>query len=114
MCKIIEYILKNFLEKHVKTSNNLFGYKKNLSTNTCPYLITETINYYINNNFRIFALFLDASKVFDRVTHNKLYMVMISKNVCPLILRLIVIMYNLNNARVKWSGYLSPVFVMRN
>ena len=114
MCKIIEYIVKMFLEKYVKTSNNQFGYKKNLSTNSCSFLMTETINYYINNNSRIYALFLDASKAFDRVTHNKLFMVMISKNVCPLILRLIVKMYNLNNARVKWSGYLSPVFAMRN
>ena len=75
----------------------------------------EIINYYINNNSSLYELFIDKSKAFDKVLHNKLFMFMINKNICPfLILRLIVKMYNLNNAKVKWNGYLSLVYAMRN
>ena len=62
----------------------------------------------------VHALFLDASKAFDRVKHEKLFQCLIDRNFCPLYIRLIYMMYSLNNSIVKWRNKTSDPFYMSN
>jgi len=51
----------------------------------------ETICYYNANGSNVYALMLDANKVFDRVIYVKL--VLLKRKASPLILRLLLNMY---------------------
>ena len=112
--KLFEYIILEKLENQVLLNVNQFGYKKNMSTTTCSFILNQTIQYYKRNGSNVYCLFLDASKAFDRVCHEKLFKCLINNKVCPLIIRIIAKMYELNSALIKWNSSLSEKFNISN
>ena len=62
----------------------------------------------------MFCLFLDASKAFDRVCHDKMFKCLINNGICPLILRIIARMYELSSAVVRWDKSISDSFQLGN
>ena len=66
-------------------------------------MLLETINYYTASKSEVFALFIDASKAFDRVSHEKLFSILLDRNVCPTILRLLLKMYCNSSMCVRWG-----------
>ena len=81
ICKLIEYILKSKMEDFINSSNYQFAYKIDLSTNLCTSMVTETINYYLNGNSTVYALFLDDFKAFDKVNHTILFNILMEKGI---------------------------------
>ena len=79
------------------------GFKENSSTNTCTFMVKETIEYYINNNSNIYAAVLDATKAFDRIEYCKLFKEFIDRMLPPLVIRLLIEMYTKQNMTVKWN-----------
>ena len=112
--KLFEYVLLSKLSNMTQSSEYQFGFKSNISTKYCSFLINQTIQYYKNNNSNVLCLFLDASKAFDRVRHDKLFPYLIERNICPLFLRIIAVMYAQNTAKVKWNSFTSESFPMNN
>ena len=55
LCKLLEYILSSFLKKFISTSNYQFGYKNDLSTNSCTFVTGQSIKYYLNGNSSVYA-----------------------------------------------------------
>ena len=99
---------------HFKKSENPFGFKDNLSTNMCTFALNETISYYTYNGSQTYALFLDASKAFDRLNYVKLFKKLLERNMCPLTIRLLINMYMNQKIMVKWSNMLSQPFGVSN
>ncbi len=63
-----------FKEKDALCSSDMqFGFKEGLSTTECTFTMLETISYYNFNHTNVYALFLDATKAFDRVHYGKLF-----------------------------------------
>ena len=56
------------------------------------------IEYYNSNNTDCFMLLLDASKAFDRIEYVRLLTLLRLRNMCPLVLRLIMNMHISKNA----------------
>ena len=113
-CKLFEYILIFLCENVCKNNDLQFGFKKGFSTALCSFTISETIQYYKNNSSNVYILFLDASKAFDRVKHTKLFNCLLDKDLCPLFIRMIAIMYIANKAKVRWGNNFSDEFKMNN
>ena len=67
----------------------------------CTFVVNETIQYYINNNSHVFATLLDASRAFDRVEYIKLFRLLLSKGICPVIARFLLYLYTNQTIRVK-------------
>jgi ribonuclease HII len=67
-----------------------FGFKQKHSTMQCTYVLQEIINHYNKNGSHVFVMMLDCSKAFDRVQYNKLFRILINKNLCPYVCRLLV------------------------
>ena len=112
--KIFDEIVK---KKHCNifhTSDNQFGFKENLSTNMSTFALNETISYYNKNGTKVYALFLDASKAFDRLNYVKLFNKLLNKNMCPITVRLLLNMYLNQKIQVKWNGKLSEPFTVSN
>ena len=53
-------------------------------------MVNETIQYYIENGGQaVYLLLLDASKAFDKVSYEKLFELLLARNVCPKIVKLL-------------------------
>ena len=91
-----------------------FGFKEGVSTFQCTFSLLETVNYYKFHNSQVYALFLDASKAFDRIEYTKLFNVLIERKVSPLVLRTLFHMYRNQKLKVKWENVESQSFVATN
>ena len=70
-------MIYNRISSLLFTLDNQFGFKKNLGTEMCVFVLKQYLkdnnNNNNNNNTNIFVAFLDASKVFDKLNHNILF-----------------------------------------
>ena len=91
--KIFDMILLKKHNSNLSTSYNQFGFKENMSTNMCTFVLNETAAYYVKNGSPVYTLFLDASKAFDRLNFVKLFEKHITKGMCPITVRFLLNMY---------------------
>ena len=111
--KIFEHLLKSMLSPFLETNPLQFGFKKRSSTIHAGYCLKETINYYVDNDSRVFCAFLDASKAFDRLVHAGLFIKLIARNVPLILLNVIVFWYSNLYCRVKWDTHVSDWFAVK-
>jgi hypothetical protein len=112
--KIFDIII---MEKNssIFTSSELqFGFKAKHSTSQCSFVVEEVIDFYNRNDSPVYLVTLDASRAFDRVEYNKLFQLLIDRNICPLYARLLINMYTRLKLRVRWNGKCSEVFSVCN
>ena len=95
-------------------SKEQFGFKENMSTTQCTYVMQETISYYNANGSNVYALMLDASKAFDRVKFSKLFRILLNRQMSPLVLRLLFYMNTNQKLQVRWGGTVSNKFTASN
>ena len=55
--------------------------------------VNEVAQYYLNNGSDAYIIMLDASKAFDRIEYAKLFTLLIERDICPMILRLLLCLY---------------------
>ena len=67
----------------------------------------ETIEYYSENGSDCYLLLLDASKAFDHVEYVNLFNTLRDRNLCPIVLRIIMNMYVNQVIQIKWNDLLS-------
>ena len=91
-----------------------FGFKKNLSTTQCTFIMLDILDYYIFSKSSINLLTLDASKAFDRVNYCKLFATLFKRDISPIVLRILLFMYAHQSLRVKWGSTLSKQFSVMN
>ena len=84
-----------------------FGFKPNSSTVICTSLLRNTIEYYNENGSDSYLLLLDAYKAFDRVEYVRLFRTLRDRNMCPIVLRLLMNMYVNQSFQVKWNNIIS-------
>ena len=115
LSEILDYIIIDQQADSLATSDYQFGCKSNLSTMLCSAMLIETIQYYDENGRQPFyVLFLDASKVFDRVCYSELFNILLDKKVCPRIAQLLCYMYLNQACCVKWNSKNSTDFTVSN
>ena len=102
--KLLKLVIQNKSEKCLYTSNMQFGFKKNSSTTNCTFIVQETISHHNNQNSNVLYTLLDASKAFDRLHFPLLFEKLRTRNICPVLLRLLLYMYVHQKIRVKWNN----------
>ena len=112
--KILDIIIMEKEEEQLHTSNMQFGFKKGASTSLCTSMVQETVSYFVSKNTNVYALLLDATKAFDRINFVKLFKILLSRNICPLICRLLLFMYTKQKLRIRWDGESSDGFDVSN
>ena len=112
--KILDIIIMEKEENQLITSNMQFGFKKGASTSLCTCMVQETISYFVSKNTNVYGLLLDATKAFDRINYIKLFNILLSRNICPLICRLLLFMYTRQKLRIRWNGEFSDSFSVSN
>ena len=78
-------------------------------------MVNETIQYYIENEGQaVYLLLLDASKDIDKVSCEKLFELLLARNVCPKIVKLLHYMYTHRKCYVRWNNEHSDSFSVSN
>ena len=112
--KIIDNVVLILIGDSLSTSCYQFAYKKNFSTSLCSFLVSETIQYYRSRGSNVYMLSLDATKAFDKVQYSKLFNLLIERDICPLIIRLLISIYSVSSAIVSWNNVKSNSFEINN
>ena len=99
--KLLDSIIIQDQHVSLKTDDLQSGFKENTSTMTCTQLLIETVEYYNSNNTDCFMILLDASKAFDRIEYVRLFELLRDRNMCPIVLRLIITMYISQKMQVR-------------
>ena len=105
--KLFEYALLPKLKRRIDLSPYQFGYRHATSTVMAVGLLKETINKYISEGSPVYACFLDLSKAFERLTHDKLLDKLKEKSVPSYIINLINIMFLNSFVSVKYDDAIS-------
>ena len=96
------------------TSDLQFGFKPGFSTDLCTGVLKNVVSKYLHRKSHVFSCFLDASKAFDRVNHEKLFRLLIRRQVPPAILRFLFSWYQSQLFMVRWNKTLSSSFGASN
>ena len=102
--KIFDTIILDKQKMSLETDVLQFGFKKNSSTVICTSMLKETIDYYNENQTDCYLLLLDASKAFDRVEYNQLFNRLRDRNMCLIVLRLLINMYISQKVKFRLNG----------
>ena len=114
VAKLFDVIILSKGQNALTTSHLQFGFKQNMSTTHCTYVMMKTISYYNAIGSNVYAIMLDASKTFYRVNYCKLFRVLLKRKVSPLVLRLLLYMYTIQKLQVKWCSSMSSQFTACN
>lgn len=112
--KLFDKIILFKHEPDFSTSDMQFGFKKHSSTTICTAVLDEIVNYYNDKGSDVYAVLLDASKAFDRVHHLKLFKLLLTKGICPMLLKLLFNMYTHQSMTIKWNNCTSKSFNVSN
>ena len=112
--KVLDWVILLSSGDALRTSDAQFGFKPKHSTSQCTFVAKETIQYYVKGGSSVYVMLLDASKAFDRIEYLKLFKILLTKGLCPLVCRLIYSLYLNQEMRIKWGGSLSQCFKVTN
>ena len=87
MSKILDNVIIEQQQFALSTSTCQYGFKSKASTVLCSTMVVETVQYYLEKgDHSVHVLLLDASKAFDKVSFEKLFKILLSRNVCLVLL----------------------------
>ncbi len=98
----------------LNTSERQYAFKKDHITVMCTLVLKEVINYYLNNKSDVYTCFIDATKAFDCIMYDKLFQILIKRDVPALALRMILDLYQRQGMRTVWRGQFSRTFSVCN
>ena len=100
---------------HLLVSDSLqFGEKIGTSTTQCSWLVGEVVTYFLQRGSNPIVTLLDCSKAFDTCKFSILFTKLLKKNVPPIVVRVLIAVYEDQYAWVKWGGVRSSLFSICN
>ena len=112
--KIFDWVVMTLFGERLGLDDLQFSYQKKCSTNMCTWLVIESINHFSRNGSNVYACFMDMKKAFDMVKYGMMFRKLMERNVPPIFLRLLLVMYMSQTAKVRWDGTLSEAFSVLN
>ena len=114
MGKIVDMLISDRYSNQLMTSNAQFAFKKCHSTSMCTALVKEVVSYYNGRNTNVYACLLDASKAFDCVRYDKLFELLLKKDIPGTVIRLLLDSYTRQYAYMRWNNCVSTPVKMEN
>ena len=91
-----------------------FGFKAGMSTTQCTWVVNEVTNYFMRRGTAVTACLLDCSKAFDKCRFDKLFSKLVSKGLPPVVVRVLIYIYEEQVGCVKLGGKRSSYFKLTN
>ena len=99
---------------HLLSSDSLqFGYKQGTSTTQCSWLVTEVVSHFLQNGTNHILTLRDCSKAFD-MGFDIIFGKLLARGVPPIVLRVLIVVYQEQFARVSWGESRSRLFSIQN
>ena len=114
MGKIVDMLISDRYSNQLMTSNAQFAFKKCHSTSMCTALVKEVVSYYNGRNTNVYACLLDATKAFDCVRYDKLFELLLKKDIPGTVIRLLLDSYTIQYAYMRWNNCMSTPIKMEN
>ena len=114
MGKIVDMPISDRYSNQLMTSNAQFAFKKCHSTSMCTALVKEVVSYYNGRNTNVYACLLDATKAFDCVRYDKLFELLLKKDIPGTVIRLLLDSYTRQYAYMRWNNCMSTPIKMEN
>ena len=112
--KVLDKLILWRNSKELTTSNLQFAYKEKHGTSMCTIILKEVIKYYLDRQSEVYSCFIDASKAFDKIHHDKLFELLIRRGVSAVDLRVLLDLYTRQKVRTVWQGEYSEQFTATN
>ena len=91
-----------------------FAYQAKASTTMCSWTATAVIEHFNRNGSAVYGAAMDMSKAFDLVEWSDLFQTLMSRNMEPIFLRLMLFIYKNQKCDVKWCEQHSARFSVTN
>ncbi len=114
LSKLNDIIILMKYPEQLSTSEMQFAYKPKHGTSMCSLALKEVVKYYIHNGSDVYTSFIDASKAFDRVRHDKLFLELIARGLPAIVIRSLYDSYKRQRLRTIWCGFKSECFETSN
>ena len=101
--KIVEHLILHKYGDKIRAGSWEFGYKKKLGTELGVFALKSIVYHYNNNNCKVYAFFLDASKAFDNVVHGKLFLKLYKKGIPVVVIKLFYFWCKTQRFRINWE-----------
>jgi len=108
--KLFELILLKLYDEFLYSDHLQFGFKKNSSCTAALFTFTEAIKHFNKLGSKVCCAFLDASKAFDKVLHNGLFLKLINRKVPVGFVRLMKNWYSRLCCMVRWNDITGAAF----
>lgn len=80
----------------------------------CTTVLMETVAHYMKQNSDVYVCLVDASKAFDKVKYDKLYHLLMQRNIPSTHVRFLLDGYLRQQVRAPWDNEYSAVFTAEN
>ena len=100
---------------HLLQSDPLqFGYKPGYSTTQCSWFVMETASFFIRKKTPVIVTLLDCTMAFDKCRFDILFEKLLERKLPPVVLRVLLFVYQEQYAWVKWGNEKSRMFKIQN
>ena len=114
LLKLFDYVVLLVWGDQLDNDSVQFGFKKKSSTTQCSWLVLEVANYYLNKGTPIVCTLLDCSKAFDKCKFSVLFQKLLDRKVPPIVIRVLIFIYEEQEGCVKLAGVHSSSFKITN
>ena len=104
VAKLFEYVLLELYEDQLSSDPLQFGFKKHSGCCHALFTFKQVTKYFIKKGGKVYCAFIDASKAFDKVLHNGLFVKLLKRNVSVKFVRTLHNWYSKLCASVQWNG----------
>lgn len=114
LAKVYSQLLLNRLtswtEKYEKIADNQFGFQKGKSVQDCIYILHAVISKVLNEGQKLYCIFIDYEKCFDKIDRSLLWQKLLTENVSCKLVKAIKSMYTVVKSCVKYKLSFSSFF----
>ena len=114
LLKLFEYVILIIWGEILEADSMQFGFKAGVSTTQCSWLVNEVTTYFMRRGTAVAACLLDCSKAFDKCKFDKLFSKLIDKGLPPIVVRVLIFIYEEQTGWVKLAGKRSTSFGLSN
>jgi hypothetical protein len=111
--KAFEHCILSKFGTYFITSDNQFGFKKNVGCSQAIFCAHSVVSKYIENGSTVNLCAIDVSKAFDKMCHHGLFLKLMTRNLPLSLLHLIDFWFSHSITMVKWLGVYSHSFELK-
>ena len=112
--KLIDWIILLLFGVTLGLDDLQFAYQPVCSTTMCTRVAIESISFFLRNGSEVYTSCMDMTKAFDLVRHSKLFKKLLLAGLSVIFVRLLLFVYMMQFANVRWNGEVSNMFTLCN